>query len=104
VGKHAAGYLADGRAAQASEVPMPAKLNKYKKITQRSSRSFSRWYQLDDTLNLGCCDCGLTHVFQFKVKVARGRMKLFMRLRRHKSITHARRNEKRYLCRPSKTG
>ena len=59
---------------------------------QKTWRHFSQWIEV--TKYFKCCDCGLTHTFQFKWK----NDKLFWRLRVQHARTRMHRKKRKYKC------
>lgn len=61
----------------------------FRRILQRDSKSFSNWIRLGPNLNLACCDCGLVHRIEFRVRPfpKLKQVELAMRLRRHVTKT-----------------
>lgn len=61
---------------------------KKRTLIQKSARHYTKWLPLNPITTIECCDCGLVHVWQFKLKdVSKKTSHLYARCRRHKART-----------------
>lgn len=68
------------------------------KVMQPSPRSYSKWMHIGPVESVGCCDCGLVHTIQYKVRILEKskKVKLFSRVKRAVGDTANRRRHRKY--------
>lgn len=67
----------------------------YRKLVQANPRAFSQFVELTPLIYMACCDCGLVHDVQTRMRNG----KLVIRVRRNATRTKARRAQVKHAKR-----
>ena len=71
----------------------------YRRFVQRSPHGWSQWLEVARKTQFACCECGLVHTHHYVIEVHERTKKaaIWLRVRKHKARTAARRKQmKRY--------
>lgn len=73
-------------------------MTRYRKFVEQKPGAWSQWQEMEKLTHMACCDCGLVHSMKFRVRLNhRSRTAaIYLKLRRHKKRTAARRKQVRH--------